>query len=181
MPLSYATILFLIALTRAKDIVDLPPESAYLLPLPPGPSATTNNANNSTLPYLSYDPSFGALIAGPPLLVAEGTGDFAYEAGAWDPDRNEVWFTSVLQLPPNVSHASVLRLNNNTVFRPTFTSKDAKTVPLLNPNGGYYFNGSIYIAIAGSNSTGGAVVQVNPDTYVVTELLNSFYGLPLVR
>jgi len=167
------------AIANALNLVSVPAQDLYLLPSAPSPAST--RASNITAPYTSYDPEFASLIASDPILVANGTFGFAYEAGAWDPDRNEVWFTSVLELPPQLSYASVLRLDDGTVRRPNFTNAAGAPVQLVNPNGGYYFNGSVYFAIAGSNQTEGGVVAVDAETYTVTTVLNSYFGLPLTR
>lgn len=165
--------------TCGINIVSRPPDQLYLLPSQP--TFKASGGTNITAPYISYDPSFEQLIVSDPALVANGSFGFAYEAGAWDPDRNEIWFTSLLQLPPKLSYPSILHLSNNSVTRPKLIDSSGASVTLIQPNGGYYFNGSIYFTIAGSGPTEGAVVMIDPDTYVVTTVLNSYYGLALNR
>ena len=163
--------------TYALNLVTTPPDQLYLLPSAPSPDSL--GATNTTAPYTSYDTEFEQLIQGNPVLVVNGSDSFAYEAGAWDPYRNEVWFTSLLELPPNLSYPSVLRLTDSTVYRPHLIDATGAPVQLVNPNGGYYFNGSIYFAIAGSNQTEGGVTAVDTNTDVATTVINSYFGLPL--
>ena len=139
------------------------------------------NGSKIVLPYTSYDAEFTNIIGGPPVLAANGTSGFAYEAGVWVYDHNQVWFTSVAQPAPDTSFVSVLDLATGNVFQPEFKFTGCNQTSLVNPNGGYYFNGLVYLAIAGTTGLGGAIVAISPVTYEVTEVVNSYYGLPLSR
>jgi gluconolactonase len=100
----------------------------------------------------------------------------AFEAGAWAPDRNEVWFTTSIGVETS-GIVQVLNLANYTVSTPTLRSPQTSLLPLANPNGGYYFNGTLYLALAGSPTTGGSIVTIDPITLQTEEIVNSYFGL----
>ena len=176
----------------------IPSEYTYLLPTSfqgprafPGNLSTdyihtvTNNASINTLfklaqkaTYYALDKSFYDILGSeaPSIeLVEMRPAGFAYEAGAWDYDTNQVWFVSAIETPP--TYVSILDLKTNTIITP-----DIPSLRNVNPNGGYYFQGKMYFAIAGNTSApNGApgVYAVDTITYAVTPLLNSWFGLPL--
>lgn len=50
----------------------------------------------------------------------------------------------------------------------------------INPNGGHYFNGTIYLTVTGNEvlpNDAAGVYAVNTKTYQTTPMINSFYGL----
>lgn len=175
--------------------VFIPSEYTYLLPTPfQGPQAvdgnfSTNYINTATVnasinalfksaqnaTYYALDESFYHILGGetPEIqLIEMRPADFAYEAGAWDYDRNQVWFTSEVTSPP--TYVSILDLGTNTV-----TTPDIPGLRNVNPNGGYYFEGKMYFAIAGNQSVpNGApgVYAIDTVTYEVTPILNSWFG-----
>jgi gluconolactonase len=173
------------AAAASNAIVSIPPELAYLLP--PQYSGelqeafvntnTTNKADNNLLaaaqaaPFVSYDPEFLDIIGKTPTLklLAERKLAFAGEAGVWDPDRNEVWFTSNSQ--DSSPGLEVLNLQTGKLRVPT------TTLPILDPNGGYYFNGTIYITSGGSLADAPCIYAINPATGATSIVLNTYFGL----
>lgn len=134
-----------------------------------------NQARNA--PFLSYDAEFDDIIGPNPTiqLVAQQNTDFAFEAGIWVPPRNEVWFTSSTYSVP--TYISVLNLNTLQVTRPNLTNYTQS-----NPNGGYYYNRTVYVTNVGiansTTGTGGGIMAINPYTNVATSIVNSYLGLP---
>lgn len=63
------------------------------------------------------------------------------------------------------------------MFRPNLTGP-AADVP-VNPNGGYFFDGLVYLTSFGDTTTSPTIVSIDPVTYETNEVVNSFYGLPL--
>ena len=119
------------------------------------------------------------MVSGPPKLVVDnGPPPFAYETGVWLYDHNQIWFTSPVQNSPGSSHITIFDFQTNKLFTPNFTTTIPGLLPLQNPNGGYYFNGKVYQTLAGSNITGGSVVAIDPVSFSVTEVVNSYFGLP---
>ncbi|KAK5075563.1 hypothetical protein LTR64_001770 [Lithohypha guttulata] len=91
------------------------------------------------------------------------------------PTLNQVWLTAFLNPVPG--YLSILDLNNSRVFRPTLTGPAAHL--LVNPNGGYYHSGLVYLSSFGDPKTSPTIVTIDPFTYGTIETVNSFYGLPL--
>ena len=83
-----------------------------------------------------------------------------------------MWFTAFLN--PTPGYLSVIDLNTPTVFRPNITG-----ATLSNPNGGYYFDGKVYMTTSGDTQTTPAIVAINPKTCHAEEVVNSYFGLPL--
>lgn len=169
----------------------VPGEYAYLLPrpfnstftepfvdttMPPGRVAETIAASRNAS-FISYDPDFDAIIGSNPTVseLASSDTSFAFEAGIWVPTTNQIWFTAFLNPVPG--YLSILDLNTSSVFRPTLTGP-AADIP-VNPNGGYYFNGLVYLTSFGNTTTSPAIVSIDPYTFETKEIVNSFYGLPL--
>lgn len=161
------------------------PELTYLLP--PQYSGelqqnfvdtnTTNTTENAQLaaaqkaPFISYDPEFTALL-GPNAtlkLVAEREAPFADEAGVWVSDRNEVWFTS--STVNNASYLMVLDLETSEIYTPQ------TSIPIVNPNGGYYFNGTVYITGTGTFTEAPCIYGIDPSTGETAVILNTYFGL----
>lgn len=128
-------------------------------------------------PFISYDQEFLDILGPNPevKLVAERPGNyFAHEMGVWVPERDEVWFTSsIINAPefiPPILYSLNLATNAITVLN---TSKT-----IINPNGGYYFRGKVYIATFPNNeSYSGGIVSVDPKTLEVETVVNSYFGL----
>lgn len=140
-------------------------------------NASTNSlftaAKNAT--YYAFDEEFYDILGGqtPEIsLIQTRSALFAYEAGAWDYDKNQVWFTSTVLTHP--TYISVLDLKTNNI-----TTLDIPALRNINPNGGYYFNGTMYFTVAGneSQSNGAAgVYAINTQTHQATLIIDSFYG-----
>ena len=165
--------------------ISIPPELTYLLPpqysgaLQQGfvNTNTTDKSYNKLLaaaqasPFVSYDQEFLDII-GPNAslkLIAERSTPFAGEAGVWVPDRNEVWFTS--NTNGDSQSLEVLDLQTSQIRVPK------TSLPILNPNGGYYFNHTVYITSGGSLSNAPCIYAINPSTGTTTILLNTYFGL----
>jgi gluconolactonase len=169
------------------SITSIPYEYTYLLPsfdgnifytFVNGTNTTDDSVNklfqNATkAPFISYDDEFLELLGDNPqiTLVEKRDTDFAYEAGVWIPEKNTVWFTSAVSDGP--PHFEVLNLTDNSVYNVT-----TKGGPFQNPNGGYYFNGSVYFATIRDpgNYTGG-VAKVDVNTLEAGLYVNSYFGL----
>ena len=175
--------------------VFIPSEYTYLLPDPfEGPqtvggnfstnyiNTVTANASINALfesaqsaTYYALDEEFYDILGGesPEIHpVQTRTTDFAYEAGAWDYDTNQVWFVSQITTPP--TYVSILDLETNKIVTP-----DIPGLRNINPNGGYYFQGKMYFTVTGNESiSNGApgIYAVDTTTYMVTPILNSWFG-----
>lgn len=187
----FSPLLFSPALCQSNKTVQVPANYAYLLPrpfnnnftqpfvdttLPPsGVADTVMAARNAS--FISYDSEFDAILGDHPTVVevASSNTSFAFEAGVWVPDLNQIWFTAFLNPVPG--YLSILDLNTSTVFRPTL-SGPAADIP-VNPNGGYYHDGLVYLTSFGNTTLSPSIVSINPKTYETVEVVNSFYGLPL--
>ena len=102
-------------------------------------------AKNAT--YYAFDEEFYDILGGQTpdiqLVQMQSSFFFAYEAGAWDYDKNQVWFTSSVLTHP--TYISVLDLRTNNI-----TTLDILALRNINPNGGYYFNGTMYFTVSGN-------------------------------
>lgn len=170
------------------SVVSVPYELTYLLPDPfqgnllytfVNGTNTSDASVNSLLsqaaqaPFISYDDDFTDLLGSSPqiTLVDRRESWFAYEAGVFIPEKNVVWYTSTVSFGP--THFEQLNLTDNTVSNLTTTG-----YPLINPNGGYYFNGSVYFATFRTpDGFPGGIVTVDVDTLEVAPFLNSYFGL----
>ena len=170
-----------------EQIVSIPPVDTYLLPsnysgnistsfidtVTPNASLNALLTRAKSTPFISYSPAFLALLGPSPNLVlaAQQNDPFASEGGIWVPARNEVWFTSsgTVGTP---TYVSVINLNTSIVTVP------ALEPPIVNPNGGYFFNGFVYFTTLGNASIGGGVASIDPNSNKTTMVLNSFFGLP---
>ena len=200
MKLSIASTLgVLFAIASAQDlqpgdvingtVVSIPYEWTYLLPSFEGQlsysfangTTTTNASYNDLLrqasqaPFISYDDEFLDLLGPSPQItfVERRPEDqpFAYEGGVWIPEKNFMWFTSAVSFGP--THFEQLNLTDNTVSNITTTGFEFK-----NPNGGYYFNGSVYWAtFRDPEDYTGGVVKVDVNTLEAELLLNNYFGL----
>ncbi|TKA65484.1 hypothetical protein B0A55_10086 [Friedmanniomyces simplex] len=129
------------------------------------------NAANATA--IAFSQEFADLF---PLnaslqLVAEMAQPFAVEIGAWDCRRDQVWLTGPTINGTN--YLEVLDLNSSQVYQPN------TSLPIPNPNGGFYSNGTVYIASDGDFATPPAIYSVNATSLETTILLDSYFGLRL--
>jgi len=171
-----------------NQTISIDPAVTYLLPNsfegnvsePFYSSTITHNAQiqsqliaASSAAFISYDPEFLDLIGPAPVLqlVAEKSIPFADEMGTWvhDGQRNEVWMASAGV--DGVSNLWVLDLNTSEVFQPK------TSIPILNPNGGYYHQGTVYIAGDGDAAMPPCIYAVDPVTGNTSIVVNSYYGL----
>ena len=174
-----------IASAASNSTVSLNPELTYLLP--PGfqgnasqdflQTVTGNRTIDGNLAqaelasFISYDQEFLDLLPSNASLhlVAEMAYPFADELGAWVWDRDEVWFTG-----PTINGSSylmVLDLSTSTVYSPN------TSIPVLNPNGGYYYDSLVYIAGDGDVSSAPAIYAINPSTGETSIVVDSYFGL----
>lgn len=178
------------------DTARVPAEYSYLLPLPfsgnlsldfVGGTSVANEKVADDLsraaksPFISYSEEFDDLLGDASLVTAIPEAPFPFtwagEAGIWVPDRNEVWCVSTLYGGPTSLY--VIDLEKNTVSKPDLNPVGGlgTHVPLANPAGGYYFNGTVYVANVGDEREPSSVVAINPETNEVTTVLNSYFGL----
>ena len=171
----------------SQKLVSIPSADTYLLPptyqgnvsigfidtKTPNVSLNALLAAAKSTPFISYSPTFLSLLGPSPqlTLAAQRPDPFASEGGIWVPARNEVWFTSSGTVGTPI-HISVLNLATNAVTVPDLSP------PIVNPNGGYFFNGLVYFATLGNVSVAGGIVSIDPNTNKTSTILNSFFGLP---
>lgn len=132
--------------------------------------------------FVSYTPEFDALIASAePELVSNASFPFSWagEGGTWVPELNQIWHTSLLY--NGAMDIYVTFLDNNTSIKPNFTVAPGFNVqlPLANPSGAHYFNGTVYFCLTGNEDEPPALIGINPHTLEVTPLVNSYFGLEL--
>ncbi|KAN0110818.1 calcium-dependent phosphotriesterase [Hyaloscypha variabilis] len=139
---------------------------------------STTNTTTSTLfaaarnaTFISYCPDFLSLIGPNPSLqlITQRNESFANEAGIWVPPLNEVWFTS--STIDDVTTISVLSLSNLSISTPSLSQ------PIINANGGYYFDSKVYFASDGNAAVPSAIYSVDPVTGETEVLINSYFGL----
>ena len=187
-----AVLLAVTGLAQDSSVVSIPYQLTYNLP--PGfknnleytfenGTSTDNSTINDLLrqasqsAFVSYDPEFNDIVGPDPqleLIETRPNTVFAYESGVWIPDTNQVWFTSasaeVAAGAP--AFASVLNLDNNEITR---LNTDP---PIINPNGAYYYNGTVTFASYRTNGTyQGGIINVDPQTLKATTIVNSYFGL----
>ncbi|KAI7151213.1 hypothetical protein D0869_14229 [Hortaea werneckii] len=185
----------IIAPSQAQNqTVRIPYENTYLLPsdfsgnvnqsFVNGTSTSSSSIDSllqkaTVAPFIAYDDTFLDIIGDEPhqKLIDNRTTLFAYEAGVWIPELNEVWFTSsTYQASTIPGYITVLDLSTTTLHKLNGTSK-----PIINPNGAYYFDGKVWIATypSSANETyNGGIVSVDPRTLEVEPVVNSYFGLP---
>ncbi|KAF7946595.1 hypothetical protein EAE96_009590 [Botrytis aclada] len=182
----------LLAVTQAvlnisfSTSISIDPESTYLI-LPDYHGninqsfldTETNNVNLSVSltsaksnAFISYDPEFLKLLGKNPTatLIAQRNDSFANEAGIWVPDRNEVWFTS--SSIDDTTTISVLNLDTSKIHTPI------TSIPIINPNGGTYFNHLVYLAGDGNATISPAIYAIDPATGHTEIIINSYFGVP---
>lgn len=185
--------------TYGKNItgISLDPSYAYKLPQSFLGNITQNfvdtNAGNATInnalalakkaAFYEWDSDFSAMI-GPSTTIEligqrSNTTDYAYEAGVWLYDHNQIWFTSGVNEAP--TFFSILDLNNYTITTPVITVPGATPGYTPNWNGGYYFNGTVYFTASGNESIGlkPGIYSVDPVTLEVDVVLDSYFGVPV--
>lgn len=182
----------------ASNVASLDAEYTYLLPLPFVGNLTQDFISGTSLsnqtvasslsnaqghPFISFSPEFDKLVGSATLetIVANTSYPFSWagEGGIWVPDLNQVWLTSTLYGGSTTIY--ILFLENNTVIEPDFTAIEGygTNIPLANPAGGYYFDDKVYICLVGDEREPASLVSLDPHTYQVTPIVNSYFGLEL--
>jgi gluconolactonase len=175
----------ILATVIAQNLTIFPPELTYLLPVDFQGNVsqsfiqtTSSNKKLSDLSssaettlFIAYDQEFIDLLgSGAKLdLVASSTVPFADEMGVWVWDHNQVWMAS--SSVNGISYVSVLDLSTGKVS--TLNS----SVDVLNPNGGGYHNGLVYIAGDGNQTIPPSIYQVDPTNGNTSVIINSYFGL----
>jgi gluconolactonase len=89
-----------------------------------------------------------------------------------------MWFTSSISSGP--TYISVLDLKTYQVTRPNLVQpRSSEKFVLSNPNGGFYYDGYVYITMLGDATHMAGLVKINPRTLETTTVLNSYFGLGL--
>lgn len=129
-------------------------------------------------PFVVYDEEFEHLLAEDATLELLYTNPdnkpVADEMGIWVWDHNQVWMSS--SSVENISYTSILDLSDHSV-KPLFVSSNG--IPILNPNGGGYFNGKVYIAGDGNATIPPAIYEIDPVTRHARIVVDSYFGLRL--
>lgn len=130
-----------------------------------------------TSPFISYDSEFNTILGSSSHLhlIANNSAPIAFEAGVWVPPLNQLWFTAFLD--PTPGYLTILDLHTSQTFTPKLVGPGASA--LVNPNGGYYFDGLVYMTSFGNASTSPTIVSIDPETYETKEVVNSFFGVPV--
>lgn len=127
-------------------------------------------------PFIAYDDEFANLFAADAtleLIYNSSDGNpVSDEMGIWVWDHNQVWMSSAGV--GNVSYTYILDLNKHTV-KPLDVSSNG--ISIVNPNGGGYFNGKVYIAGTGNMSIPPAIYEVDPVTHEAQVVVDSYFGL----
>lgn len=127
-------------------------------------------------PIISFDADFSALIGTAEIkLVAERQHDqWTYEGGIWVPERDEVWTISSITQSSAGKPSTVYTYNLSSGA----VNKLNASLPIMNPNGGYYYKGKVYIGTYPSNTTyRGGIVSIDARTLKVETILNSNFGI----
>jgi gluconolactonase len=141
------------------------------------PSTSGSPSEALLKPFIVYDDEFASLLApnaSLELIYQDPDGQpIAHEMGIWVWDHNQVWMGS--STVDNSSYVYILDLstNNVTLFQST------NGVPVLNPNGGSYHEGKVYIAGDGNATYPPSIYAVDPVTHEVEVVVNSYFGLRL--
>ncbi|KAH8701082.1 hypothetical protein BGW36DRAFT_460139 [Talaromyces proteolyticus] len=127
-------------------------------------------------PFIAYDDEFASLLATDATLELiynrSDNNPVADEMGIWVWDHNQVWMSS--HSIDSVSYTYILDLNDHTVKMLDVSSNG---IPILNPNGGGYFNGKVYIAGDGNTTIPPAIYEVDPVTHEAQVVVDSYFGL----
>ncbi|KAI9041932.1 SMP-30/gluconolactonase/LRE family protein [Aspergillus affinis] len=186
LPLLY--LLLQAGFAQNNSIVSIPYALTYLLPSrfngdisftfingthTSDPSVNSLLESATYTPFISYDEEFLSLLGSNPTveLIDEREANFAAEAGVWIRERSEVWYTTWINDGP--TRVEILNLADRSI------RNLSSSMPLENPNGGYYHQGLVYFTCLRDDSRGwpGGVVSVDPETGHVERILNSYFGL----
>lgn len=179
--------------TRPLDGVSLPANFSYLLPRSFNGNIASNFADTTTsdsqvnglmtraqnASYISFDNEFIDIVGTNGTVQELNGGDqpreFAYEAGIWVYDHNEVWFTSYAPTARPIDFY-ILNLGTLTITKPNISIQHGPNLV-----GGYYFNGKVYFTVAGNVTLNvpPGIVSVDPTTLETETIINSYFGVPL--
>lgn len=141
----------------------------------------TTDLHDSTAtmrPFVAYSDEFEDLLAKDATLELLYTNPdnkpVADEMGIWVWDHNQVWMSS--SSVDNISYTSILNMSDHSV-KPLVVSSNG--IPILNPNGGGYFNGKVYIAGDGNATIPPAIYEIDPVTHYTRIVVDSYFGLRL--
>ncbi|OQU93959.1 SMP-30/Gluconolaconase/LRE-like domain-containing protein [Cladophialophora immunda] len=138
-------------------------------------TSTNSLAHCENADLISYHDEFSALFApnaSLDLIYTEPNGEpVADEMGIWLWDHGQVWMASAGV--NKTSYVSILDLNQKTVTQ----LKSANGIEVLNPNGGGYYDGKVYIAGDGDATTPPCIYMIDPVTFHTEVVINSYFGL----
>ncbi|KIX99688.1 uncharacterized protein Z520_04323 [Fonsecaea multimorphosa CBS 102226] len=143
-------------------------------------NGTTGNNSTAmiTKPFVAYDDEFESLFAENATLElvysSQDDTPVADEMGIWVWDYNQVWMSSASV--DNVSYTNILDLSDYTITKLAVSSNG---VPIVNPNGGSYDSGKVYLAGDGNLTIPPAIYEVDPKTHDARVVVNSYFGLRL--
>lgn len=172
--------------SRKASHCSLEAEATYLLGSSFSGNTTQSFLNTNTTPPLcskpdslliSYDPEFSSLFAADASLdliyVDPGGNPIADEMGIWVWDHDQVWTASADV--NGTTYVSIIELGSNKVKRLI----SSNGVEVLNPNGGGYHEGKVYIAGDGNATVPPCIYAVDPVTLEVEVVVDSYFGLRL--
>jgi hypothetical protein len=59
------------------------------------------------------------------------------------------------------------------------SNTSAKSLPIANTNGGFYFDNKVYITAVGNETWAGGVYSIDPDTYQTDIVVSFYFGVRL--
>lgn len=176
-------------LVVADNYVAIPAHYAYSLPggctstLDDGFVDTENVSSElasllssaSKAALIAYDKEFASIVgSNPTLSLLAGPLDrhFANEAAVYVETTNSVWFTGV---GPDGHTRQVMTINltDNTV------SRAPNNRNIVEPVGGRYHDGKVYLTYFGNRNVAGGVLAVDAVTGKTETVVNSYFGLRL--
>ncbi|KAH8646787.1 hypothetical protein BX600DRAFT_155797 [Xylariales sp. PMI_506] len=166
------------------NVLSMDPSSLYNLPTNFSGNVSQSFLQTSSFPtqellkpFISYSDEFSSLLAPNAtleLLYADPEGrSVAHEMGIWVWDHNQVWMAS--SNPDGSSNAYILDLSSGNLT----SLQPSNGIPVINPNGGGYFGGKVYIAGDGNATFPPCIYAIDPETYEVEIVVDSYFGLRL--
>jgi gluconolactonase len=133
--------------------------------------------NNTDSLLISYDPEFSSLFASNASLHLiykdPQARPIADEMGIWVWDHHQVWTAS--SSVNGTSYVSILDLSSGTVERLV----SSNGIDVLNPNGGGYHDGKVFVAGDGNATVPPCIYAIDPTTLAVEIVVDSYFGLRL--
>ncbi|KAI1618830.1 hypothetical protein EDD36DRAFT_43572 [Exophiala viscosa] len=183
--------------TANNVIVSIPPSDTVVLPatfssnyslrfvdtvIPPSSPVDTLLASAENATFISYSQDFLDILGPSPSarrIAGPLEAEFAYEAGAYDPELNSVWFTGSDPTESSLTSYESVRIVLNINLTSYEVSVPNLTAPVLVANGGIYHDGKIYICHWGNYTYAGGIVAIDPESGNTTTVVNSYFGLRL--